>query len=229
MFFAVQQLILTLLKSKKLAEIGVSSCDNNNNNNNNPLSFPPEKKGRNNNRSTPTDMAQASGLRPTKRYITTHDVHGQSVFDSKTPEEPHHESTAVPVKLALCYATQNFPVDIQNGRDITKYEELMSRPSPGITIPNGSSARVVDFPPDHTSAMHRTISVNYNFVIEGELELILDSGETRQLKPGDMLVQRAINHAWRNPSSTNWARIAAVSFPATGIKQGEAGTAGTFK
>jgi quercetin dioxygenase-like cupin family protein len=62
--------------------------------------------------------------------------------------------------------------------------------------------------------MHRTISVNYNFVIQGQLELILDSGETRTLGPGDMVVQRAINHAWRNPSQTSWARIAAMALPA---------------
>jgi len=35
----------------------------------------------------------------------------------------------------------------------------------------------------------------------------LDSGETRLLKRGDITVQRATNHAWRNPSQTTWARM----------------------
>lgn len=77
--------------------------------------------------------------------------------------------------------------------------------------------------------MHRTVSVNYNFIIEGELEIMLDSGETRLMKPGDVLVQRAINHAWRNPSSTKWARIAAVSFPAVADGMKESGLEGALK
>lgn len=62
--------------------------------------------------------------------------------------------------------------------------------------------------------MHRTVSLNYNFVVQGRVELILDSGEKRELLPGDMAVQRAVNHAWRNVSDTEWARIAAFAVPA---------------
>lgn len=78
--------------------------------------------------------------------------------------------------------------------------------------------------------MHRAISVTYNFVIEGELEVTLDSGEKKVLRPGDTLVQRGINHAWRNASDTKWARLAAVSFAAIappGMK--EAGTEGIIE
>ena len=60
--------------------------------------------------------------------------------------------------------------------------------------------------------MHRTISVNYNVVVEGTVELILDSGETRIMRPRDMVVQRAINHSRKNTSQTDWARITAVAF-----------------
>ena len=55
--------------------------------------------------------------------------------------------------------------------------------------------------------MHRTISLDYGVVIEGEVELILDSGVTQILKRGDLTVQRGTNHAWRNPSQTQWARM----------------------
>ena len=39
------------------------------------------------------------------------------------------------------------------------------------------------------------------------MELVLDGGETRVLKRGDTCVQRATNHAWRNVSKTEWARM----------------------
>lgn len=46
--------------------------------------------------------------------------------------------------------------------------------------------------------MHRTTSLDYGIVLEGEVELILDSGERRAMKAGDIAVQRATMHAWRN-------------------------------
>lgn len=172
-------------------------------------------------------MPTESELRNIKRYITTHDEAGQSVFSS-VDDNPPAVTNPTPATLFFCYATQNFPVDIKQERDIERYQNFVDNP-PGIIIPGGSAARIVDFPPSHTSAMHRTVSVNYNFVIEGELEIVLDSGETRLMKPGDVLVQRAIGHAWRNPSSTKWARIAAVSFPVVADGMKESGLEGVLK
>lgn len=128
--------------------------------------------------------------------------------------------------IGLGYATQCFPVALDEDRDLAVYARFLREP-PGMVVQNGTVARVADFAPGYTSAMHRTVSVNYNFLIEGELEIVLDSGETRLLRPGDILVQRAVCHAWRNPSATRWARLAAVSFPATGGPGGgEFGTEG---
>lgn len=47
--------------------------------------------------------------------------------------------------------------------------------------------------------MHRTESIDYGIVIEGELTLIVDNGEAI-LKPGSVVVQRGTNHAWANRS-----------------------------
>jgi len=55
--------------------------------------------------------------------------------------------------------------------------------------------------------MHRTTSLDYNILIQGELILMLDDGSETHLKnPGDTVVQKGNMHAWRNPSSTEWAR-----------------------
>jgi len=47
--------------------------------------------------------------------------------------------------------------------------------------------------------MHRTETVDYGIVIEGELVLVLDT-EERRLLPGDVVIQRGTNHAWANRS-----------------------------
>jgi hypothetical protein len=44
-------------------------------------------------------------------------------------------------------------------------------------------------------------------VLEGEVELVLDSGETRLLMPRDIAMQRGTMHARRTPSKSNWSRM----------------------
>ena len=56
--------------------------------------------------------------------------------------------------------------------------------------------------------MHRTKSIDYAIVIDGELTLIVDEGETL-VRTGDIVVQRGTNHAWANRSGRN-CRIAFI-------------------
>jgi quercetin dioxygenase-like cupin family protein len=69
--------------------------------------------------------------------------------------------------------------------------------------------------------MHRTNTLDYLFVINGEVELALNSGEKRVLKAGDTVVQRGPMHAWRNLSKTEPARMAAVAFGVEGAVKDE--------
>jgi hypothetical protein len=56
--------------------------------------------------------------------------------------------------------------------------------------------------------MHRTETIDYGIVLEGELVLILDRGETT-IRAGDIVIQRGTNHAWANRSGRN-CRIAFI-------------------
>jgi naringenin degradation protein FdeH len=58
----------------------------------------------------------------------------------------------------------------------------------------GAHAEADDF------AYHRSDTIDYVQILSGELTLELDSGETVDLKRGDVVVQRGTNHAWRNKS-----------------------------
>src|SRR5262247_1743982 len=55
-------------------------------------------------------------------------------------------------------------------------------------------------PPRHP-AIHRTRSLDYVVVLEGEIDLLLDDGDVR-MKAGDVVVQQGTNHAWINRGST---------------------------
>ena len=85
----------------------------------------------------------------------------------------------------------------------------------GISPPdNGTKFRVVEFPPSFLQKavgerapnkglpvthplMHRTWSVDYAVVLSGEIDMTLDDSVVH-LKPGDVIIQQATNHAWIN-------------------------------
>ncbi|HWI85423.1 MAG TPA: cupin domain-containing protein, partial [Sphingomonas sp.] len=46
---------------------------------------------------------------------------------------------------------------------------------------------------------HKTESLDYAIVLEGEIYAMLDVGETL-MRAGDVLIQRATNHSWSNRS-----------------------------
>jgi len=56
--------------------------------------------------------------------------------------------------------------------------------------------------------MHRTESIDYGIVLEGEITLILDRGETT-VRAGDIVIQRGTNHGWANRSGQT-CRIAFI-------------------
>jgi uncharacterized cupin superfamily protein len=55
--------------------------------------------------------------------------------------------------------------------------------------------------------MHRTRTLDYAVVIEGEIVLVLEDSEVT-LKKSDVVVQRGTNHAWENRSD----RLARMAF-----------------
>jgi hypothetical protein len=67
----------------------------------------------------------------------------------------------------------------------------------------GSSFHFVTLPPTPRGAKpgwHRTMTLDYNILLGGELVLVVDEGETT-LYPGDVVIQRNTLHAWRNDTS----------------------------
>lgn len=77
--------------------------------------------------------------------------------------------------------------------------------------------------PHHT--MHRTSTVDYGIVLDGEITLILDREETT-VRAGDVIIQRGTSHGWSNRAATV-CRIAFVlvdagpEFASTALPSGE--------
>lgn len=135
-----------------------------------------------------------------RRVVTGHDESGKSVVLSDGPPPQHHPmrgrsvgadffemwsvSRAVPV---LTSAEAREP----NEREFT------------IMPASGHLLRIIDiYPPKDggkRTVMHRTKTLDYVVVIEGEVVLVLDDSEVT-LRKSDVVVQRGTDHAWENRS-----------------------------
>ncbi|KNB12474.1 hypothetical protein FOXG_12067 [Fusarium oxysporum f. sp. lycopersici 4287] len=76
----------------------------------------------------------------------------------------------------------------------------------------GSLIRVVDFPPNSSGHNHRTASLDYGIVFEGELEMVLADGSKTVVRAGDIIVQQATLHQWNNLTDKP-ARVVFVLLP----------------
>lgn len=149
-----------------------------------------------------------------RRYITTHNMEGESVFLShaQVPDYLPSKPTGEDGEIALLYATTSTPASVDAEADVAMYDEFLHQP-PGITVDNGTLFRLIDLRLGKATPMHRTVSVDYGVIIEGDVDLLLDSGASRHMHRGDVSVQRGTAHSFRNRSDTEWCRMLFVYLP----------------
>lgn len=131
-----------------------------------------------------------SGLPAVQRVVTGHDENGRSVIQS----EDFSPTKLVPTgdaSFLLMWTTPTVPADNNDDTDGRERDA-------GVTLEGGSVIRIVDMLPGGASPFHRTNSIDYGIVIEGEVELELDDGAKTSIGPGGVIVQRGTNHLWRN-------------------------------
>jgi hypothetical protein len=62
---------------------------------------------------------------------------------------------------------------------------------------------------------HRTATIDYIMVVDGEVDLVLEEGRTT-VRAGDLVVQRNTNHAWHNNTDRTvdfWGVMVSVAAP----------------
>ncbi|KAJ9618212.1 hypothetical protein H2203_009127 [Taxawa tesnikishii (nom. ined.)] len=134
-----------------------------------------------------------------KRVITTHNDSGKAIFSSDINDELPFQELPDGARFSLAFATNTTPAKLNGDQDMRTYERYLEN-KPGVMIPNGTVCRIVDMMPGALSPMHRTVSLDYGVVLEG-------NGEKKLLRRGDVSVQRGTNHAWQNASKDKWARM----------------------
>ncbi|KAI3343385.1 hypothetical protein F4824DRAFT_439743 [Ustulina deusta] len=164
--------------------------------------------------STEQGVVPPNKLPRPRRVITAHTAAGKSIFDPSLPEETPIQVLSDKAAASLAYSVR-LPPTFADDADISNYTTLLNDP-PGITISDSAVLRWYDIGPGVESSLHRTMSIDYLVLLFGELELVLDSGETRALRPGDVVIQRGTMHSWKNNTS-EWARTLAVTIPVRSV------------
>jgi mannose-6-phosphate isomerase-like protein (cupin superfamily) len=162
------------------------------------------------------------------RVVTGHDSQGRAIVTSSGPLPTVVELAAIPgTVFHEVWSTPATPAPVDNGADPSTGPLVLPPPRHGtrirfVDIPpdtpdflaHGAAAMHDAFSEIGDVAastvrsdsphplMHRTESVDYGVVIDGELTLVLDQDEVL-LRPGSVVVQRGTNHAWANRSGRN--------------------------
>jgi hypothetical protein len=133
-----------------------------------------------------------------RRVVTGHDGTGKSVVLSEGPPPQHHPMHG-PAAGADFVEIWNCPEAVPTLTSAPASEP--NEKSFTIMPPSGHLMRVIRIYPasrgGRRTAMHRTRTLDYAVVIEGEIVLILDDSEV-VLRKGDVAVQRGTDHAWEN-------------------------------
>jgi mannose-6-phosphate isomerase-like protein (cupin superfamily) len=133
-----------------------------------------------------------------RRVVTGHDGSGKSIVLSDGPPPQHHQMSG-PAIGANFYEIWNTTSSVP----LLTATEAREPNERGFSIMpvSGHLFRVIDiYPPQEggkRTAMHRTKTLDYVVVIEGEVVLLLDDTELT-LNKGDVVVQRGTDHAWEN-------------------------------
>jgi mannose-6-phosphate isomerase-like protein (cupin superfamily) len=162
---------------------------------------------------------------PIHRVVTGHDAGGRAIVASDGALPTVVEIQAIPgTVFHEVWETRATPAPVDNAADPTTGPLKLPPPKQGtrirfVDIPpdtddflskgaarmkeaftqaGDAAASTVQRDSPHP-LMHRTESIDYGIVIDGEMTLVLDNGEVL-LKPGSVVVQRGTNHAWANRS-----------------------------
>ena len=167
------------------------------------------------------ELSRRRKKRSAYRRIVTGTVNGKSVVRTDEPLPAYEFKTVPGYRHTLVWVNPAIP-------DLSKEQRFDGYPDSVVPGPGGTSLHFVTLPPgsvfadpsfdaqaaqdealvrlpglaDHFEtedpAMHKTNTVDYSIVYDGEIWMELDDGETVHLKSGDVVVQNGTRHAWRN-------------------------------
>ena len=160
-----------------------------------------------------------------RRVVTGHDENGKAIilFDGESPKIMARPNGTV---STLLWVTDETPTKLSEKEDFADRDigipppiggsifRILEMP-PQAELSDAEVQEIVETakrqqaenplpgmqrnPSARATGMHRTESIDYALVLEGEIDLLLDDSETH-LEAGDMVVMQGTYHSWANRS-----------------------------
>jgi hypothetical protein len=173
--------------------------------------------------------------KPVRRVVTGHNLHGRAIIQSDGPPARVQVIGGNGPTFYEIWNTRETPAVIdRDGGEPSEVALTLAPPRHGTRIrvldfpPETKEMAAIDAATarehfaemsaaeasTHGNAdsrhpyMHRTETIDYGIVLEGEITLLVDEGETT-VRAGDIVIQRGTNHGWANRSGRN-CRIAFI-------------------
>ena len=157
--------------------------------------------------------------RPIRRGVTGHNAQGQAIFLSDGPAPAVYDRGPGATAVTELWETRATPASNAGNADPT-HGQPQRLPPPK----NGSKFRVVEYPPDSKRVValhgashdnksegyvrdlankrhpgfHKTDTIDFDFILEGTVELELPGHGSKVLGAGDVVVQCGNWHKWHN-------------------------------
>ncbi|KAM0129315.1 hypothetical protein ACHAP3_007818 [Botrytis cinerea] len=156
-----------------------------------------------------------------KCYITTNSPDGKTTtFADSTSFVTKSQAPGVTVQYAYSAAST---LSFTDDTDLEAHQEAIKQgKTPNVPSAGNSVAVFCHLEPNPSGAegfLHRTRTLDYVTITDGELGYTVNSGEKRVFKKGDVVIQRSGWHAWTNLSKTEGATFFAVAMGAEGATQ----------
>ena len=126
-----------------------------------------------------------------RRVVTGHDQDGKAII---TSDGPMTNVKVMPSghKGCVMWVTDDSPAAVSGDEDPAT-REMGLAPSA-----RGSVLRILELAAGKEAFMHRTNTMDYCIVLQGECAMKLDDGAEVILGTGDILIQRGTWHGWEN-------------------------------
>lgn len=143
-----------------------------------------------------------------RRIVTGHDAAGKSVVTSDEIIESRAGRRGPQTQVANLWMTAGIPPELAG-------PDPRGGGIPMLPGKKGTIFRFMEIGPRSQPHMHRTETLDYIVVMEGELDMYMDDGRKVHMMEGEVMIQRATLHGWANPSEKP-CRFATVILDAGG-------------
>jgi quercetin dioxygenase-like cupin family protein len=136
--------------------------------------------------------------------VTGQRADGASIFTREDEVDPIGVATVPGREVWRIWGTDSLPVilptDGQSPQGVEASEEALSAFLAGPHLPGGARFTLVRYAPGYKDELYAIDTADIVVILDGELTYVLDSGEERDVRHGDIVVQNGVKKAWENRS-----------------------------